>query len=54
VRVDALRQALGGAIAGVVYERSTSTAQSSDTIAALNLRIAAIERHLTGMRPEET
>jgi ATP-dependent Clp protease ATP-binding subunit ClpC len=54
VRVDALRQALGGAITGVVYERSTSTAQSSDTVAALNLRIAAIERHLTGMRPEET
>jgi len=47
-RVEALRQALSGAMAGVVHERRTSAPRDSDTFADLARRVEAIERQLAG------
>ncbi len=48
VRAESLRQALSGAIAGVVHERGTSATKDSDAFASLARRIEAIERQLSG------
>ena len=48
VRAEALRQALSGAVAGVVHERRTSATTDSDAFADLVRRIEAIERKVAG------
>jgi ATP-dependent Clp protease ATP-binding subunit ClpC len=48
VRIEALRQALNGAIAGVVHERRTSATRDTDAVSDLARRIEAIERQLAG------
>ena len=48
VQIEALRQALNGAIAGVVHERRTSATRDSDAFGDLARRIEAIERQLAG------
>lgn len=51
VRVEALRQALSGAIAGVVHERRTSATRDSGALSDLARRVEAIERQLAGNGP---
>jgi ATP-dependent Clp protease ATP-binding subunit ClpC len=48
VRVETVRQALNGAIAGVVHERRTSVTRDLDAFGDLARRIEAIERQLAG------
>jgi hypothetical protein len=48
VRIEALRQALNGAIAGVVHERRVAATKDTDAFTNLAQRIEAIERQLAG------
>jgi hypothetical protein len=48
VRVETVRQALNGAIAGVVDERRTSATRDPDAFGDLARHIEAIERQLAG------